>query len=389
MESSRLARAGRRSWQLLGVLVVAYLALQLLIRLHLIVVPVIIAIILAAVVSIPARWMQRHGVPPALASTTAFLGLLGVLAGVWWLILPPLIDQVGQFGDALGQARDQVLGWLRDGPLHLSRSQLNNAVDAGIAKLRGNTGAIISGIFSGASTLVGIVTGAIASLVLTFFFVKDGDSLFRGLLGMIPAGPTRRVIGEVGPRIGHTLRAFAVGTTLDGLVEAALKAATLLVLGVPLVLPLATLTFLGGYLPFVGALLAGTVSASVALVTKGPLTALIVIIAAILIQNIEGHLLQPLIMGRAVKSHPAVILVSVSAGAILGGIIGAFLAVPTLACARTLLDYLRERHMAPSYGEGATGGGADGGEAGEDGEDGDDGDENDEAGRREPRAALG
>lgn len=331
------------AWRAAFLMLLAGLAIVGLYRLRVVVIPVVVGLMIASVLSPAVRRLERHHVPPLVATWLVFLVVIGAMAGVGAWAGPRVFDQFRDLGPALSGSLDQVTGWLTHGPFHFSQSQIDRwATDARDA-LSANRQQLIHGLFSGARLVVDVATGALLSAVLAFFFVKDGPRMSEWVAGQL-AGRTRRDAREAGRRAWKALGAYIRGSSIDGLIEASLKAIGLLVLGVPLVAPLALLTFFGGYLPFVGAILAGTASTSVALVAKGPGTALMVALLSFGIQIVEGHLLQPLVMRSAVKLHPTVVLVAITTGAALAGILGAFLAVPSVAVAVAVGDYfLHER----------------------------------------------
>lgn len=328
------------TWRVVFLALAAYLAVVALARVRTIVLPVIVALLITTILAPPARWLERRGLPPLAATWAVFLGAAAVAAGVVASIVPQVAGQASQLGDSLSETVEEARTWLVDGPLGLSEERLEEWASRAGEEFERNRDRLIGGALAGAVLVAEIIAGALIAVVLTFFFVKDGRRMWEWLLSQIH-GDARRDLAAAGERAWSTLGNYIKGSTIDGLVEAALIAVVLLVLGVPLVLPLAILTFLGGYLPFVGAIVAGAAAASVALVSEGPFAALVVVAAAVVIQNIEGDVLQPLIMGKAVKLHPAVVLVSITAAATVAGLAGAFLAVPTVAVAVNVAGYFR------------------------------------------------
>lgn len=307
-------------------------------RLRVVVVPIVVALMLAAVLSPPVRFLERHRVPALAATWLVFLVAIGALAGVVAWTGPRVVGQFHDLGPTLSASTDHLTRWLTDGPFHLARSDIDRWVADAKDALGANREQLVHGLFSGARLVVDVMTGAVLAVVLAFFFVKDGPRMTRWVAGQLE-GKAREDAREVARRAWKTLGDYIRGSSIDGLIEATLKAIGLLVLGVPLVVPLALLTFFGGFLPFVGAILAGVVSSSVALVAKGPGTALMVALLSFGIQTVEGHVLQPLVMRRAVKLHPTVVLISITTGAALAGILGAFIAVPFVAVAVSVADY--------------------------------------------------
>jgi len=242
------------------------------------------------------------------------------------------LDRVRRLGGI-----DRVQNWLVRGPFNLSRRDVKRDFDNFGASFKSHAG----GFAVRGATLVGeIAADVLLSLVLTFFFVKDGDRIAASFLRLVP--PTRKADArEVGTRIWATLSAYIRGTAINGLVNGSLMTASLVVIGVPLAVPIGVLTFFGGFFPIVGAIAVGALAALVALVAKGPVAALVVVGVTIVIHNVEGYLVGPLVLGRAVKLHPVAVLLALAVGGVLAGIIGAFVAVPTAAVVAATFDYYR------------------------------------------------
>jgi predicted PurR-regulated permease PerM len=192
----------------------------------------------------------------------------------------------------------------------------------------------------GVTIALELVVGLLLSLVTTFFFVKDGDKLARSALRITDRRRTEE-LQELGRRVWATLSGYVRGTTINGLINGTLMATALLILGVPLALPIGVLTFFGAYFPIVGSVATGTLAALVALASQGPVAALVVIGITVLIHNLEGYLVGPLVLGRAVHLHPLAVLLALAAGGVIAGIVGAFLAVPVTAVAVTTIQYYR------------------------------------------------
>jgi predicted PurR-regulated permease PerM len=238
--------------------------------------------------------------------------------------------------DGVRQASDV----LADPPFNLSEAEIRDRVDQGLARLRENSGPLTHGVQSGAVLLGEIITGLILTVLLTFFFLKDGQRMWRWITGFV--SPERRGSwDEVGERVYVALGGYVRGIALVGLVDAILIGIALLLIGVPLIVPLMVLTFLGAFLPLIGAFLAGLAAVLIALVSNGLVAALLVFGAIVLVQQVEGHLLYPLLMGRTVHLHPAVIILALGVGGIVAGIIGVFLAVPVAGVISVILSYVR------------------------------------------------
>ncbi|MGW4090175.1 AI-2E family transporter [Nocardia sp. NPDC004750] len=311
-------------------------------RLWVVILPVALAIVIATVLWPPVRWLTARGLPPAAAASLAVLGFLGVLAGVIALIVPSVVDQVPELADKASAGVNQVRDWLQGPPLRIREEQLNSAVDAIVSRLQSSSAQIATGVFSGVTTATSALITLFLVLVLSFFFVKDGPR-FLPWLHSVSGSRGGRHLEEVLSRIWVVLGGFIRTQALVSLVDAVLIGAGLVILGVPLALVLAVITFLGGFVPMVGAFVAGALAVLVALVGNGFVTALIVLGIVVAVQQLEGNVLQPVLQSRSMQLHAVIVLLAVTAGGSLYGIVGAFLAVPVVAIAAVVLRYLGEQ----------------------------------------------
>jgi predicted PurR-regulated permease PerM len=328
------------SWRFLVVVAAGYVFLYLVIRLRVVVLPVIAALFITALLHPLVDRLRRRGWKPLLATWVVLLAAVIIFAGFVAGVAYPTSREMDELGSSVRQGTEQVLAWLAEGPLDLSKEEIDGYLDDAGQALRDNQNSIVSGVVSGARLVAEAIAGIILALVLTFFFLKDGPMLVRWLEQLVPRR-NRDHAREMARRSWATIGAYLRGTATVALVDAVLIGLLLLILGVPLVIPLALLTFIGGFFPLVGATLAGIVAALVALVTEGTFDALIVGAGILVIQQVEGDVLQPVIMGRAVRLHPVAILLALTAGAVVAGVVGAFLAVPIAAMASTAGNYLR------------------------------------------------
>ncbi|MET9286373.1 AI-2E family transporter [Nocardia beijingensis] len=311
-------------------------------RLWVVILPVALAIVIATVLWPPVRWLTARGLPPAAAASIAVLGFLGVLSGVIALIVPSVVDQAPELADKASAGVNQVRDWLQGPPLRVREEQLNSAVDAIVSRLQSSSAQIASGVFTGVTTATSALITLFLVLVLTFFFVKDGPR-FLPWLHSVSGSRSGRHLEEVLSRIWVVLGGFIRTQALVSLVDAVLIGAGLVILGVPLALVLAVITFLGGFVPMVGAFVAGALAVLVALVGNGFVTALIVLGIVVAVQQLEGNVLQPVLQSRSMQLHAVIVLLAVTAGGSLYGIVGAFLAVPVVAIAAVILRYVGEQ----------------------------------------------
>jgi predicted PurR-regulated permease PerM len=329
------------TWSACLVIVVA--GLWLLGKMAVLLAPLAVALagtlFLAALLDPVLLLLRRIRVPAAPAALLTILLLLGVLVGVGVLVWNLTAAQFGE----LSQQLDQGLQRARDfvtANLPISEAQLDRLVKQAREGMSSSAPDPVGGARTAAEVLGAVLLG----LVLLFFLLKDGRSMWRWVLRRM-TGPNRDVTAEAGRAGWRTLGAYSRGTMIIASIDAIGIGLALVLLRVPLALPLALITFLGGFVPIIGATVAGAVAVLVALAAKGPTTALLVLAAVIAVQQIEGNLLEPLVMKRQVQLHPAVILVVVTAGTLVGGIAGAFVSVPIAAVAWRVLDTV-QRHRA-------------------------------------------
>ena len=319
----------------------AYLTITVIAFLHLVVIPVAVALLLAALFEPAVRALRKRGVNRSLAAGMVLVGGLAVVSAGLWLIVWTVISQFDDLSAQVSEGVQQIQTWLAQGPMHLTQAQLSGTVDQLLQKISENQGAITSGALNTATTLGELLAGILLVLFTLFFFLRDGAQIWRFLCRLLPR-PARVPVAVAGHYSWHTLSSYVRATVLVAFIDASGIGIGLAVLRVPLALPLAALVFLGSFIPVIGATLSGTVAVLVALVTRGPVTALIALGVVIAVQELEGHVLQPLIMGHAVALHPLAIILAVATGVIIAGIVGALVAVPLLAVANTAVRYLTE-----------------------------------------------
>lgn len=311
-----------RAWQALGWIALIAVALFLFHVLHTVVVSVIVGIFIAAFLLPPVRWLRARGLNRALATTVVFAGGLLVAGALGALLVPPTIRSLSELGSSL----DKVLAGLDDlvARLGFDGATLMEQVRQYVAK-QGQS--LASGALTGVRTVGEIVIGAVLAVILAVYFVHGGDQLFRWAVELAPPAAQRR-LHSAGLLIFGVIGRYIRGVALVGLFDGLLIGIALWILGVPIALPLAVLTFVGAFLPVVGAFLAGLLAAVVAFVAKGWVIALVVVAVTVLVQQIEGHVLAPQIYGRALDLPGAVIIVAIAVGSLVAGITGAFLAAP-------------------------------------------------------------
>jgi predicted PurR-regulated permease PerM len=343
-------------WRLLVVGAVVLAVLHVLSLLSLIVLPVVVALLATTLLYPPFAWLRRRRLPSGAAAAVVLVLALLFVGGALGAIAPIIAAQVDDFGAGIQDGIRQLGNLLEQAPLTLTIDDLRARLDAAIGQARENSGAIVAQLQSGAVLIGEVLTGILIAILLTFFFLKDGGRMWDWLLEF-SARDRRPAWDELGGRIFTALGGYVRGIALVGLVDAVLIGIALVIIGVPLVLPLMVLTFFGAFLPLVGAFLAGLAAVLIALVSNGVVAALLVLGAIVLVQQVEGNLLYPLLMGRTVHLHPAVILVALTIGGVLAGIVGVFLAVPVAAVLSIALDFYRHggEPPPPATSDGASG----------------------------------
>ncbi|MET3370252.1 UNVERIFIED_CONTAM: putative PurR-regulated permease PerM [Jeotgalibacillus campisalis] len=323
-----LGRTAIRASQILLVLTLTVVAIFGLLQIRLLVIPVLIALILAAAIGPFVNMLRRRGWRGGLATGVAFLGLLIVLGGVITVIVLSVRSQWDELISQAARGLDELENFLLTGPFPIDREQMNQAREAIVEFAQSSQ--VRSGAVTGLSVVTEFLAGASLVVVILFFFLKDGAKIWEFFLR--PFKGTREAkLRRVGKRTMEVLGGYVRGTAIVALVDTVAIGAALLILQVPLAIPLAIIVFIGAFIPLVGATVAGILAALVALVANGPLVALIVIIVVIAVNQLEGDLLQPVVMGKSLELHALVILMALTAGTILAGIIGAVLAVPIAA----------------------------------------------------------
>ncbi|MBJ7383810.1 MAG: AI-2E family transporter [Mycolicibacterium sp.] len=304
--------------------------------------PVVLAVIVCTVLWPPVGWLLRKGVAPAFAVLLVLLLAMGVIAGVLAAVAPAIVEQSTELAEQATAGVVQVRDWLGGPPLNISETQLNSAVTAINDQLNSSSTQIASGVFTGVGAATSALVTLFTTIVVTFFLLKDGPRFvpwLRRTVGM-PAAPH---FAEVLQRVWSTLGGFIRTQALVSLVDAVLIGIGLLVLGVPLAYALAIITFIGGFVPIVGAFVAGGLAVLIALVANGPVTALIVLGIILAVQQLEGNVLQPWLQSKSMNLHAVIVLLAVTLGASTFGVIGAFLAVPVAAALAVIIRYYGEQ----------------------------------------------
>ncbi|MGW5919503.1 AI-2E family transporter [Nocardia fluminea] len=321
-------------------------------RLWVVILPVALAIVVTTILWPLTRWLTGRKLPAALAATITLLGFVAVLAGIVALIVPSVADQAPELADKSTDGVNQVRDWIQGPPLRIRDEQLDSAVEAIVGRLQSSGAQIANGVFTGVSTATSVLITVFLVLVLVFFFLKDGPR-FLPWMHQVFGSRSGRHVEAVLERVWATLGGFIRTQAVVSMVDAVLIGASLFILDVPLALVLSVITFIGGFIPMVGAFVAGALAVLVALVGNGPTTALIVLGIVIAVQQLEGNVLQPVLQSRSMELHAVIVLLAVTAGGSLYGITGAFLAVPVVAMIAVVIRYIGEQIDVATGGQSA------------------------------------
>ncbi len=292
------------TWRALVILAGLTALVLLVTRLYLVSLPVVIALILATIAVPPARRLERRGLPRLAAATVVVAGGGGLLVGGVSLLVPAFSRQVGDLGPTVVDAFTRLLEWLEASPLGLDRAQLDGLLEDAL----GNVGAVSGELAARAGSIAIVVgevlTALVLAVVLLFFFVKDGEELVGWFIARTPAR-YRDDLRAAGARGWGALAGYVRGTAAIALIDAVGVGIGLLIVGVPLVLPLTVLVFVGGFVPVIGAFTSGLLATLVALATGGLSAALAVLAVVLVVQQVEGNLIYPFIQKRATSCSPS------------------------------------------------------------------------------------
>ncbi|KUF06389.1 AI-2E family transporter [Leucobacter sp. G161] len=333
------------SWRLIIIAVAVGGLIWGIVQVRIIVIPLLIAILLTALLNPLVEWFVRRGLPRwtgIVAALSVFVAALWILI---WLIVTQLRDGFGDFSKRSVEVWNEILEWVRHNTLGIPVDQLQDFVDQALKLLENNQGTLWTGALGVATTATQLVTGLLLTIFSLVFLLIDGKRIWYWVVGFSPARAHAAVdaSGRAGwVSVGQYVRVQIFVAFVDAVGIGAGAG----ILGVPFAIPIAILVFLGSFIPFLGAIVTGGLAAFIALVYNGPVTALIMVGVVILVNQIEGHVLQPLVMGNAVRVHPLGVVLAVTTGTLLAGIPGALFAVPIAAAANAIVSVLAKRQWA-------------------------------------------
>lgn len=325
-----LVTAAAFAWRVLLVLAAVVVVSLVLLQLRLVVIPLVLGAAVAGLLFRQVDWLSGHRLPRSAASLLVTLGwtafVLGIITFVGFGVSSQADDLTASVGEGITRLREYL------GTFGVDQIRLAELQESAAASLQENQQALTTGVVTGAVIVAEVLAGFFLFVVVLFFFLRDGKAMWSWVLDRLP-DRNRTTVDAGGRAALTTLAAYLRGTAIIAAFDAVAIGIALLVLGVPLALPLALLVFLGAFIPVIGSALAGSVAVLVALVTEGPVTAGLVLVAVVVIQQVEGDVLAPVVFGRALSLHPLVVVVSLTGGAVVGGVLGAAASVPLVAAA--------------------------------------------------------
>ncbi|MFI6339770.1 AI-2E family transporter [Streptomyces sp. NPDC050535] len=335
--------AAEAGWRLLVLAGTLWVLMRVISAVQLVVFAFVAALLITAILQPAVAQLKRYGVPRGLATAlTAILGFV-VIGLMGWFVVWQIQENIDTLSDQIQDGVDELRNWLLNSPFHVTDKQINETAENLRDAIGTNTDQITSAGLEGVTVIVEGLTGILLAMFSTLFLLYDGKQIWQWTLKLVPAAARPGVAGA-GPRAWRTLTAYVRGTVVVALIDAIFIGLGIYFLDVPMAVPLAVFIFLGAFIPLVGAVISGALAVVVALVTQGPFTAVMVLVVVLAVQQIEGHILQPFILGRAVRVHPLAVVLSVAAGGMVAGIGGAVVAVPLVAVTNTVVGYLRSYH---------------------------------------------
>ena len=332
------------AWALRFLLVAASLVvlLNLLNSVALVTITVIVAVMICALLQPGVELLMRYRVPRIPAALLVFVLGMSTLVGAAWFVVQQVTANSSELGGQLLDAVGTIRNWLVTGPPKMSEHQVQQLIDDLTKTISENRASLAQGVFATANSALVVVGGAVFCLFATLFLLTDDGGIWRWVVRLFP-NEAQAKVAHAGNVAWRTLIAYMRSTVLLALINALTMVVVMLIAGMPLVVPLGVLLFLGSLIPLIGMLVAGVVVVLVALVTKSLVMAVVMALALVLTIQLEGNLLNPFILGKAVQIHPLGILMGVTAGTILGGIFGAFIAVPLVAVLNNVANDIHDR----------------------------------------------
>lgn len=350
--SPQFRRIGGYAWRLIAVGVVIWGLVILVEPLQTLMLAVFFALLTAAWL-MPVTNLMARVMPRPLAALLSLLLFALVIALVFVFIGVQAVNQWDGLGKAFTEGVESFNLWLRQGPLAMTEADITSAYETAVAFIQKSGGDIALGVLSGLTGVVGLATAAAAAIFILLFLLIEPHKMFGWLVQWMPSRNREVIGGSI--RIGWTaFSQYSIGVLLVAMSNAIVVTIALLLLGVPLAIPLGVLVFFGAFIPYIGAPIAMFLAAFVAFVTDGPLAGVIVIVLIFVIGQLEGNVLQPLIMGKTVNLHPVSIVLVTAIFAAYFGLLGALIGVPVTASIYGIMKYLQAPVAQPAGGSADT-----------------------------------
>ena len=330
------------AWRIGVVLVVGAGLVWLLAHFSLLIIPLMVAALLAGLLAPVSSWLRRNKVPSGLAVAVTIVSFLGLIVAALTLVGRQLALGFRDLWDEVITGFDQVQGWLADGPLRVTSTQIDSLLNEATSALQDNTASILSGAVSVGTSAGHFAAGILLALFALVFFLLDGRKIWRFTVGLMPQRARPAAFGA-GIRGWESMTNYVRVQLVVAFIDAVGIGGGAALIGVPLALPLAVLVFLGSFIPLIGAFVTGGIAVLLALVANGWINAVVMLGIVLLVQQIESHILQPLIMGKAVSLHPLAVILAVTGGSLVAGIPGALFAVPLMAILNATVRYIAGR----------------------------------------------
>ncbi|UFQ17755.1 MULTISPECIES: AI-2E family transporter [Streptomyces] len=332
--------AAEAGWRLLVLAGTLWVLMKVISAVQLVVLAFVAALLITALLQPTVARLRRVGLPRGLATAvTAILGFV-IMGLVGWFVVWQVMENADELSGQVQDGIEDLRKWLLNSPFHVTEDQINDIATSLRDAVGANTEELTSAGLEGVTVIVEALTGILLAMFSTLFLLYDGRRIWQWFLKLVPA-QARPGIAGAGPRAWRTLTAYVRGTVIVAMIDAIFIGLGIYFLGVPMAVPLAVIIFLASFVPLVGAVVSGALAVVVALVTQGVFTAVMALAVVLAVQQIEGHILQPFILGRAVRVHPLAVILSVAAGGMVAGIGGAVVAVPLVAVTNTVVGYLR------------------------------------------------
>lgn len=342
--------AAEAGWRLLVLAGVIYVLMKVISAISLVVLAFTIGLLLTALLQPTAAWLRRLGISRGLSAAITFVAGVAMLGLVGWFVVWQVLENLDDLTRQVQEGIDELKTWLLNSPFHVTEAQINNIADSLNDWLGSNSQEITSAGLQGVTVILEFFSGAVLAMFVTIFLLYDGRNVWNWSLNFAPRA-ARDAVAGAGPRAWMTLTSYVRGTVLVAFIDGFFIGVGLYFLDVPMAVPLAVFIFLFSFVPIVGAVVSGALAVVVAFVANGVVSALLVLAVVLAVQQLEGHVLQPLILGRLVRVHPLGVVLAVTGGSLIAGIPGAVTAVPLVAVLKSVVVSMKSyaaAHAVPA-----------------------------------------